>query len=111
MIIESNSPEKVARERRKAKPEYKSPAEILNEERKQRKNIKAKLNANTRKSVISTLFQEECDKMGIFKTRGQSLILMLICLAFVATVVFLLYNIMHRGDEPGLNGNTVTDDE
>ena len=68
-------------------------------ERDEKKKIKQKLNKNSKTNVIWTLFDEECEKMGIFKSPVQSVLLVLVALALVSILVFLAWDITNRADE------------
>ena len=68
-------------------------------ERDEKKKIKQKLNKNSKTNVIWTLFDEECEKMGISKSPIQSLVLALLAIAMVAILGLLLYNMTTRTEE------------
>jgi hypothetical protein len=68
-------------------------------ERDEKKKIKQKLNKNSKTNVIWTLFDEECEKMGIFKSPVQSVLLVLVALALVGILVFLAWDITNRTDD------------
>ena len=68
-------------------------------ERDEKKKIKQKLNKNQARNVIWTLFDEECEKMGIFKSPLQSVMLVLLAIALVVILAFLVSNMANRADE------------
>jgi len=101
----SSSPSPSPKSNNSARKRVKTNVPVLTQEqryakeRDEKKKIKQKLNKNSKTNVIWTLFDEECEKMGISKSPVQSLVLALLAIAMVAILGLLLYNMTTRTEE------------